>query len=82
MHSFHQDSITVTHCIWGSQSCLSRLQLVQNSVPRFVINTRKRENITPVLVGVHWLPVEYRIQFKILLFVYKFLTGLGDKLFI
>ncbi len=58
---------------------MSRLQLVQNSATRFLTNTRKRENITPVLVGVHWLPVEYRIQFKILLFVYKSLTGLAPN---
>ncbi len=35
-----------------AQSCLSRLQLVQNSAARFLTNTRKRENITPVLVGL------------------------------
>ncbi len=62
-----------------AQSCLSRLQLVQNSAARFLTNTRKRENITPVLVGLHLLPVEYRIQFKILLFVYKALTGLAPN---
>ncbi len=62
-----------------AQSCLSRPQLVQYSAARFVTNTRKRENITPVLVGLHWLPVQYRIQFKILLFVYKSLTGLAPN---
>ncbi len=31
------------------------------------------------MVGLHWLPVEYRIQFKILLFVYKSLTGLAPN---
>ncbi len=46
---------------------------------RFLTNTRKRENITPVLVGLHWLPVEYRIQFRIILFVYKSLTGLAPN---
>ncbi len=46
---------------------------------RFLTNTRKRENITPVLVGLHWLPVEYRIQFRIILYVYKSLTGLAPN---
>ncbi len=62
-----------------AQSCLSRLQLVQNSAARFLTKTRKRESITPVLIGLHWLPIEYRIQFKILLFVYKSLTGLAPN---
>ncbi len=62
-----------------AQSCLSGLQLVQNSAARFLTKTRKRESITPVLVGLHWLPIEYRIQFKILLFVYKSLTGLAPN---
>ncbi len=62
-----------------AESCLSGLQLVQNSAARFLTKTRKRESITPVLVGLHWLPIEYRIQFKILLFVYKSLTGLAPN---
>lgn len=60
-----------------AQSCLSRLQLVQNAAARLLTKTRKRENFTPVLVDLHWLPIEYRVQFKVLLFVYKSLTGLG-----
>ncbi len=62
-----------------AQSCLSRLQLVQNVAARLLTKTRKRENITSVLVGLHWLPIEYRIQFKVLLFVYKSLTGLAPN---
>ena len=31
----------------------------------------KFDHITPVLIGLHWLPVRYRVIFKILLLVYK-----------
>ena len=34
-----------------------------------------REHITPVLAALHWLPVAFRIDFKILLLVYKALNG-------
>ena len=34
------------------------------------------DHITPVLQSLHWLPVQYRIIFKILLLVYKGLNGL------
>ncbi len=41
--------------------------------------TRKSEHITPVLRSLHWLPVTFRIDFKVLLLVYKSLNGLGPK---
>ena len=54
-----------------------KLQLVQNSSARLVTLTRKRDHITPVLKDLHWLPVEYRIKFKILLLTFKALHGLS-----
>ncbi len=41
--------------------------------------TRTYEHITPVLRSLHWLPVTFRIDFKVLLLVYKSLNGLGPK---
>ena len=43
----------------------------------FLTGTRKREHITPILVSLHWLPVHFRVHFKILLFVFKSLNGLA-----
>ena len=37
--------------------------------------TRKRDHISPVLASLHWLPVKFRIEFKILLLTYKALLG-------
>ena len=56
---------------------INRLQLVQNSAARLVTLTRWREHITPILRSLHWLPVHFRIIFKILLLTYKALNGLG-----
>ena len=39
--------------------------------------TRMQEHITPILRSLHWLPVHYRIVFKILLLTYKALNGLA-----
>ena len=36
-------------------------------------------HITPVLKSVHWLPVQYRITFNILLIVYEALNGLAPQ---
>ena len=54
-----------------------RLQLVQNAAARVLTKTRMRDHITPVLASLHWLPVASRIDFKILLLVYKALNGLA-----
>ena len=50
---------------------LRRLQLVQNSLCRVVTCSSKFSHITPQL---HWLPVRYRVQFKIGLITYKILN--------
>ena len=54
---------------------LDNLQKCQNSAARVITRTPKRHHITPVLHGLHWLPVRQRILFKILLVMYKDLNG-------
>lgn len=39
--------------------------------------TRVQEHITPVLQLLHWLPVLFQIDFKVLLFVFKCLNNRG-----
>lgn len=58
-----------------SQSSLARLQLVQNAAARLLTRVKKHQHITPVLASLHWLPVRFRIKFKILLLTYKVLNG-------
>ena len=41
--------------------------------------TRTRDHVTPVLMNLHWLPVEQRIQYKLLIQVYKALNGLAPE---
>ncbi len=41
--------------------------------------TRTSEHLTPALGSLHWLPVTFRIDFKVLLLIYKSLNGLGPK---
>ena len=59
------------------QSQINRLQHVQNSAARLLTATSRYEHVTPVLRSLHWLPVSARIDFKILLLVFKVLNGLG-----
>ena len=56
---------------------ISQLQRIQNACARLVCGVKKYSHITPVLFSLHWLPVKYRIQFKILLLIY--LHGLSPE---
>ncbi|KAL0970199.1 hypothetical protein UPYG_G00238640 [Umbra pygmaea] len=60
---------------------LDKIQLVQNSAARLLTRTKRRDHITPVLKSLHWLPVSHRIDFKVLLLVYKTLNGSGPAYF-
>uniref|UniRef100_A0A3Q3IT75 Reverse transcriptase domain-containing protein n=1 Tax=Monopterus albus TaxID=43700 RepID=A0A3Q3IT75_MONAL len=57
------------------ESSINRLQMVQNAAARLLTGTRKYEHISPVLASLHWLPVHFRVHYKILLFVFKSLHG-------
>ena len=37
----------------------------------------KRDHVTPFLKELHWLPINERIHFKIILFVFKCLNNIG-----
>ena len=54
---------------------MRKLQSVLNTAARVVTKTRKYDSITPVLYKLHWLPVKFRVQFKLLLLVFKALNG-------
>ena len=47
---------------------------MQNSLYRVVTRSSKFSHITPQLKKLHWLPVRYRVQFKIGLITYKILN--------
>jgi hypothetical protein len=54
---------------------LSKLQRVMNTAARILTRTKPRVHITPVLEELHWLPIEKRIEFKLLTLTYKCLHG-------
>ena len=54
---------------------LNRLRLIQNTAARIVTLSKRFDHITSILFKLHWLPLNYRIHFKILLLVYKCLMA-------
>ena len=57
-----------------SKHLVDKLQRVQNAAARLILGYRKHESITPGLIELHWLPVRYRIQFKIATITFKVLS--------
>ena len=54
---------------------LETFQRVLNSAARLLTGTHKYNHITPILIELHWLPVEQRIIYKIILMTCKALYG-------
>ena len=54
---------------------VQKLQRLQNASARLVTRSKRNEHITPVLKHLHWLPVSSRIQYKLLLLVFKTLNN-------
>ena len=50
---------------------------MQNAAARIIAKKRKNDHISPVLQELHWLPVEYRIEFKINLLTFKCLHDMA-----
>ncbi|XP_053112476.1 uncharacterized protein LOC128327575 [Hemicordylus capensis] len=85
------DLATVTHALVTSQldycntlyvglplKNIQKLQLVQNAAARVLTGAAWWEHITPILKELPWLPVRFRVQFKVLVLTFKALNGLGS----
>ena len=55
------------------------LKVVMHSCARMLTGTRRSARITPVLAELHWLPVEFRIKFKVLLLTYRAIHQTGPS---
>ena len=73
-------TLTLRKCMYiHFQKELIRMQRLQNCAARLLTYTKKTMHITPVLHSLHWLPVQKRITFKILLLVYRALHKLAPS---
>jgi len=77
VHSFVASRLdNLNSLVYGvPQTLINKLQKVQNSAARVVLQIRKYDHITPVLQYLHWLPVEYRIKYKLITLTQKALHG-------
>ena len=55
-----------------SKENMYKLQKLQNAAAKLILGRRKRDSATEALKTLHWLNVDARITFKILLLVLRF----------
>lgn len=72
------ESITVmTYFLFFPKRVLQVYNFDKIQKAHVLTKTRRREQITQVLQLLHWVPVSFRINFKVLLLVFQCLDGVG-----
>ncbi len=73
VNAFMTDRLEYCNALLGGcpASSINKLQIVQNAAARVLTRSRKYDHITPILQSLHWLPIKFRISYKILLLAYK-----------
>ena len=81
LHAFVTSRIDYCNgLLYGLPDCeIAKLQRVQNAAARLLMSSKKYDHITPILINLHWLPVRYRINFKILFLTFKALCGMAPS---
>ncbi|KAI2660988.1 RNA-directed DNA polymerase from mobile element jockey [Labeo rohita] len=79
VHAFMTSRLDYCNALLGGcpASSINKLQIVQNAAARVLTRSRKYVHITPILKSLHWLPIRFRISYKIALLTYKALNGLA-----
>ena len=61
------------------KSSLARLQCIQNTAARLILKLDNYSSIANALKTLHWLPINTRIEFKILVTTYNALYNTGPS---
>ena len=54
---------------------INKLQRMQNAAAKLICSTLRFSHVTPMLFSLHWLPIKFRIDFKILIITFKSIHG-------
>ncbi len=67
VHAFMTSRLDYCNALLGDcpASSINKLQIVQNAAAKVLTRSRKYDHITPILQSLHWLPIKFRISYKI-----------------
>ena len=76
-------ALVITHLDYANRilaglpkASIHQLQRVQNMVARIVLQRSKHKSASKCLEELHWLPIQYSINFKVVTLVFKCIHGL------
>ena len=78
-HTFITSRVDMNNSLLAGlpRNVLAQLQRYQNIAARVITRTPATDHITPVLMNLHWLSITQRIEYKLLLYVYRALNGMA-----
>ncbi len=81
VHAFMTSRLDYCNALLGGcpASSINKLQIVQNAAARVLTRSRKYDHITPILQSLHWLPIKFRISYKIVLLAYFDFAAVGTN---
>ena len=62
-----------------SDYLIEKMQRIQNMAARLIFCKPKFSHVSPLLFDLHWLPVKYRIRYKLILFTFKGIHRLAPE---
>ena len=65
----------MVHQVASQKNC----KTIQNNAARLILGKKKFDHVTPLLIQLHWLPIDRRIEFKANLLTFKALKGLAPQ---
>ena len=58
---------------------LKKIQLVQNEAAQVITKTKIRDHISPILRDLHWLPIQKRTDYKMMVLAFNALNEQGPS---
>ncbi len=79
VHAFITSNLDYCNSLYSGMPAYltEKLQRIQNAAARLVMRLPKFDHITVIMIQLHWLPVAYRIRYKVLLITFKALHGMA-----